>query len=95
MNKMTNTDAIYILKKELNGIPSDFYDEDYEQFRQAVELACDALLKLPTKLQQSPLFCPRCHVATVHDDCLTINYCPHCGYPMKKELGKENDYAIN
>lgn len=35
--------------------------------------------------EQSNLFCPRCHVATVISNVLTINYCPHCGTKMKGE----------
>lgn len=42
---MTNTEAIEILLKEVDGIPSDVWDDNAEKFKEAVSIAVKALSK--------------------------------------------------
>lgn len=43
---MTNKEAIKILLKEVDGIPSDVWDENCDKFADAVQLAIQALIDI-------------------------------------------------
>ena len=95
---MTNKEAITILVKEVEGIPSDVWDEQSDKFADAVHLAIKVLKERPHgKWINHPIkefeewdICTACGTGCrrriYEDNALTVyNYpfCPNCGADMR------------
>ena len=85
---MTDKEAIEVLLKEVDGIPSDVWDEGCEKFENAVKRAVQALenerpqatwIRQRADKTHYNYFCSECGCKS---EFRKGNYCPNCGAKM-------------